>query len=319
VLRVQPQSGMRVYCVPEELAGLLREILNIELTAPVYLNLLNQVPVTALRSALEAAGQPFAGTRDFLAARVVDGYVSPKTVLRQMSDEQMQKLLKVLPSVRQDGSKEIRVRNVVRYFDNLDLLAPDLEVDRSETYVGYFTELAKRSYDVLRAANVITKDRDVERHFEDATTKLFRDYLGYTVDAMDGSNHPDGRVTLDDPHRVILWDCKSCESEYALTDRLARQFLGYAHAAAPKVASPLVVVAPAFSSDAVSCAVRLKVQCPPGTEIALLAADDLLWLARMWRQRRTTKEVSQLPWQVLATTGMLTREHLEQRLRTFVS
>jgi hypothetical protein len=318
-LRVQPQNGTRSYCVPEEIAELVREILGIELTGPVYLNLLNQLPVTVLRSTLEAAGQPFTGTRDFLAARLVDGYVSPKAVLRQMSDEQMGKLLKALPSVRQNGSKEIRVRNVVRYFDSLDLLAPDAEVDRSETYVSYFTDLAKRSYDVLRAANVIAKDRDVERHFEDATTSLFRDYLGYTVEAMEGSNHPDGRVALDDAHRVILWDCKSCESEYALTDRLARQFLDYAHAAAPMVASPLVVVAPAFSADAVSCAVRLKVQCPPGTEIALVAAEDLLWLARMWRQRRTSKEVGRLPWQVLATTGRLTREQLEQRLRTFVS
>jgi hypothetical protein len=318
VLRVQTKTGARSYCIAEEIASLLREILAIELTAPVYLNLLNQLPVTVLRSALEAAGQPFTGARDFLAARLVDGYVSPKAVLRQVSDDQMEKLLKVLPTVRQDGTKEIRVRNVVRYFDSLDLLAPDLAVDRSETYVSYFTELAKRSYEVLRAAKVIAKDRDVERHFEDATTTLFRDYLGYTVEAMDGSNHPDGRVTLDDPHRVILWDCKSCESEYSLTDRLARQFLGYAHAAAPMVASPLVVVAPAFSSDAVSCAVRLKVQCPPGTEIALLAAEDLLWLARMWRQRRTSKEAGRLPWQVLATTGLLSRDHLEQRLRAFV-
>src|SRR5262249_3443644 len=96
VLRVAGAGQPKSYCIPDELASLIREILGVELTAPAYLNLLNQMPVAALRSALEAANQPFAGTRDFLAARLVDGYVSPKAVLRTLTDDQLDKLLKTL-------------------------------------------------------------------------------------------------------------------------------------------------------------------------------------------------------------------------------
>lgn len=319
MLRVAPAGQPKSYCIPDEVASLIRGVLGIELTAPAYLNLLNQLPVSALRSALEAARQPFSGTREFLAARLVDGYVSPRAVLRGMTDEQLDKLLQGLPRVRQDGSREIRVRNIVRFFDSLDLRTPETSADRTETFISYYVELARRSYDTLRAAAVISKDRDIERYFEQATTALFRDFLGYPVEHLDGSDHPDGRATLEDPHRVVLWDCKSCETGYGLTDRLGRQFLAYASAAAPKVATPILVIAPAFSDDSAPAALKLKSMCPPGTEIALITADDLLWLARLWRQRRAKGEARALPWQVLAATGPLTRVHLEQHLKTFAS
>jgi hypothetical protein len=319
VLEVHLAGGAKAYCIPNELGDAIRLQIGIELKGANFSALMAKLPVRVLRQALDEADQPFAGDRDFLSARILDGYVSPKAVLRLVTDDEMASLLAGLPGIKLDGSRELRVRNVVRYFDKLDIadVGDGGTSDRTELYVRYFGDLAKRAYDVLRAAGVITKDKDVDRGFEQATAHLFQVGLGLSLETFEGSNHADGRAALDDPQRILLWDCKSSELQYALTDRLARQFLAYATAAAPKVASPFLVIAPAFTDDSVDAVMRLKVLCPPGTEIALITADDLLWLSDTWTKRRTQGGAGSLPWQVLATTGLLERTVLQKRLKAF--
>jgi hypothetical protein len=306
----------RRYVIPEEIGSRLREIMGIELRTAQYKSLMQHVPVHVLRDALAGARQPFVGTREFLTDRLIDGYVSPREPLRLLNQEELDSLLRHLP-IRQDGAKEIKVRNVVRYFDQLAVETPTASADPVATFLQNYQALARRQYDALRAAGVISKDKDVDRAFELATIRLFQSLLGYSVESYEGSNHPDGRALLDSPHRVLLWDCKSCETDYALTDRLSRQFLAYATAASPDVASPLLVIAPSFSDGSVDAIVRLKVQCPPGTEIALITAEDLLWLGETWSKRRPEKGQGSLPWEVLATTGLLDKAIIQKRLRTF--
>lgn len=318
LLRAPLADGHRAYCIPEELGDTLREIYGIELMTPNYLSLLQQVPVAAIRAALEHGGQPFSGTREFLTARAIDGYVSPRSVLRELSDEQLVSLLAGLPGIRQEGSREIRVRNVVKYYDRLDIVAPVTGADKDNhlaSYITYYTDLARRSYDLLHATNVIARDKDIERAFEQATTALFRDYFGHDVSTMPGSNHPDGMVDIEGSGRVIIWDCKSCDGPYTLTEATGRQFLAYVGATEGRVASPMLLIAPDFTADSVTAAHKLKTQCRPGTEIALVAADDLKWLAELWRKRGQGR----LPWQVLAVTGRLTRPQIEERLKTFAA
>jgi hypothetical protein len=81
----------------------------------------------------------------------------------------------------------------------------------------------------------------------------------------------------------------------------------------------MLIIAPAFSADSAAVAQRLKVLCPPGTEVALITAESLLWLARHWRQRHAKETNKPLPWQVLATTGELDQTILESRLKLFAS
>lgn len=321
VLRLQMlDGGAKAYCIPEEIGDALREIIGIELIAPAYTNLLAKLPVAALRASLEAGGQPFSGSREFLIERLIDGYVSPRTVLRMLTDDQLTTLLSGLSSVRQDGSREIRVRNIVKYYDRLEFAKGDASTAArpGEVYLQYYLDLAWRRQDVLRAASIITKDLHIERRFEEATTALFTDYLGHAVERMEGSNHPDGRVNLADARRVLIWDCKSCEGSYNLTDRLARQFLSYAAGVAPRVASPMLIIGPDFTAESVAAVMRLKAQCAPGTEVSLITAEDLLWLGRTWKQQvEKTKPGSTLPWEVLSFTGRLSQDVLKQRLRTF--
>jgi len=315
LLRCKLDDGQKVYCIPEELGDILRGLYHIELMAPNYLSMLQQVPVAVIRAALEQEGQPFQGSREFLTARAIDGYVSPRSVLRQLNDHQLSGFLRALPGIRQDGSREIKVRNIVKYYDRLSIVTtPSGEPDnRITSYIAYYTDLARRAYDVLHATNVIARDNDIERAFEEATTALFVDYFRHKVTAMPGSNHADGRIDLDGSNRLILWDCKSCDGAYTLTEAGSRQFLAYASATDAKVASPMLVVAPAFTEESVAVAHKLKVHCRPGTEVALITADDLKWLAEVWQKRGK----GCLPWEVLAYTGRLTRQVLEERLGTF--
>ena len=211
VLRIQSvDGGARSYCIPEEIGDAIREIMGIELQAPAYTKL-RESPVSVLRSALDASDQPFSGTGEFLIDRLIDGYVSPRVVLRQLTDDQLTALLKNLASVRPDGTKEIRVRNIVKYYDRLEFTTSDPVTGTGppgEAYVKYYLDLAWHRQGVLRAASVITKDLQIERRFEEATTALFTEHLGHPVERMEGSNHPDGHVNLSDPRRVLIWDCK---------------------------------------------------------------------------------------------------------------
>lgn len=63
---------------------------------------------------------------------------------------------------------------------------------------------------------------------------------------------------------------------------------------------------------------RARQSARRGREIVLITAEDLLWLARRWHQRRGKGDVSPLPWEVLATSGQLTQDVLGQRWKTFV-
>jgi hypothetical protein len=58
----------------------------------------------------------------------------------------------------------------------------------------------------------------------------------------------------------------------------------------------------------------LKTNCPLGTEIGLLTAEDLKWLAETWARGYPGKK---LPLDVLAHSGRLDKETLEFRLKAF--
>jgi hypothetical protein len=58
----------------------------------------------------------------------------------------------------------------------------------------------------------------------------------------------------------------------------------------------------------------LKVESGTDTDIALITAEDLLWLAEEWRQARPNQKFN---LDVLNITGILSRPMLEQRLKLF--
>ncbi len=307
-----------IYCVPDELAIPLRQLLKIELQTPAYLNLLKNVQVSTMKAALEASNQLFTGTREFLASRLIDSYTSPKAVLKLVEDDQLRAWARKLSLPNSDSSKDALIRRIVKFYDTSTTKAIGQGVSRHEQLVGFYVELASRDYNKLRAAGVIEKDIQVERFFEDATTYLVREYLFLETEKFEGSNHADGRALYPDKRHVLLWDCKSSESEYSLTEKSSRQFLAYCtRTSAPQIPCPMMIIAPSFSKESVAEAQRLKTQCTVGTEIALIEASTFLWLCRQWHQQHASTDKKPLPWQVLATSGKLSEENLKLRLKSF--
>jgi len=113
---------------------------------------------------------------------------------------------------------------------------------------------------------------------------------------------------------MVLWDCKSALRPYALTEPKCAQFLQYVAKEDPNVVSPFLVFSCDFTSDSEARALALKARCRPGTEIALMTAADLQWLADKWNTEYPGKR---LPLDVLAHSGLLNRDILKMRLELF--
>jgi hypothetical protein len=176
---------------------------------------------------------------------------------------------------------------------------------------AFYSEVARRDYAQLRGNQVIDKDLDVEHLLEQATHYLFEKKLGHKAVRMPGSEHADGKLPL--PRgEVILWDNKSCEGPYPMTDAALDQFKRYIRAERDRV-TLFMVIAPAFGPEAASRAERLKLESGEDTDVALVTADELKWLAENWTQYRKRDDQA-FNLAMLDYTGRLTIEQLRSRL-----
>ncbi len=300
---------------PEEIAVVLRAILGISLQAGAYRNLAMKVPVTVIKQALEAAGQPVAGVRkDTLIDRLIDGEVPPALLLEQLTSDALDELLRNFPNEKTPAHRAVKIRHIVSLFERFASASSGVPADDpNKTYFAYLVELAARRYEALHAANVIRTEKDVDRAFERGVQYAFSELLGHAPLGFQGSDHADGG-TEPENGRMILWDCKSALEPYPLTEKQTNQFLKYVAAAAPNRVSPFIIISHQFSPEAPSRALTLKAICRPGTEIALMTATDLKWLAEMWQRDYPSRK---LPLDVLAHTGLLNRPEIEFRLAAF--
>jgi hypothetical protein len=62
-------------------------------------------------------------------------------------------------------------------------------------------------------------------------------------------------------------------------------------------------------------AARLKIESGTDTDVALISAEDLLWVAETWRSRANGQGFNP---EVFDITGILDRSALEQRMRLFL-
>jgi hypothetical protein len=93
-----------------------------------------------------------------------------------------------------------------------------------------------------------------------------------------------------------------------------RQFKRYIRDSAIRVACFLIIV-PAIAPGAAHVAARLKIESGTDTDVALIAAEDLLWVAETWQSRGNGQTFNP---EVFNITGVLDRAALEQRMRLFL-
>ncbi|MCY3538262.1 MAG: SAP domain-containing protein [bacterium] len=303
------------YVIPEEIRDSVMDALGLELGLHAWELLLDNLTVNQLRQVLKKKQLPIYGAKPELKARVISSDMRPSRVLRILSNEELRKLCSSLPGVTVGGTKPQRIERIIGYFANLITREVSDEASPGERYYQYLPELACRDRENLLANQIINKDIDIERGFEAATRFLFESRLGVELMDMEGNEHPDGCIRMGGRRRasgeVLMWDNKSTEGAYSFPPTHLRQFKRYIRDSVDLVECFLVVVARPDDS-AIDRVWQLAAQCD--THIAVIAAEDLGWVAEEWWSRHPDERFN---LEVLNMTGILNRPILEQRMKLF--
>jgi hypothetical protein len=289
-------------------------VVGIELTKDAYSLLLDKLTGEALRQILDANGLPTSGKKDERIQRVQGADIQPSSSLNALSNEELYELCKKLPGVNVSGSKAKRISNIIHHFDKLRVVACDETSDSRERYYEYYVELATRDRENLLSNKVINKDKDMDLAFEEGTRFLFEKKLGLTLEPMPGSEHADGLLRFPKSKELFMWDTKSKETIYEFPNEHFNQFRRYIHNSTERV-NCFMVIAPEISDKAEENAYRLKTQSGTDTDLSLVSADDLKWVAENWKSYTTSGNFS---LDVFNYTGVLDRSTLKKRMKIFL-
>jgi len=302
------------YVIPEEIVDPVRTSLGIELSKAAWTRLLGALTNAQLSTILEAEGLPKYGNKEDLQERVVLCGIQPSAALDTLSNQDLYDICDSLPGAKVSGTKQEKVDRIIDYFANLVVRDVAEEASPGERFYSYLVELAARDRENLLANEVIKKDRDMEAAFEEGTRYLFREKLGQELAEMPGSDHPDGSIRFGKRGDLLMWDNKSKESVYTLPPSHQRQFKRYIRDSKDRVSCFLIIV-PEVAEEAAGNAAKLKVESGTDTDVALITAEDLVWLAEEWPKRAGGEGFD---LEVLNVTGILTRQLLEQRMKLFL-
>lgn len=307
-------SDASVYMIPEEIVRGVKLFVGLELSRDAYVLLLNQLTVEALRQILVANGLPISGKKEERVQRIQTVDIQPSSALSALSNEELYELCKKLPGVNVSGSKTQRIGNIIQHFDNLRVVVCDEAADTREKYYEYYVELATRDRENLLSNKVINKDKDMDLAFEEGTRFLFEKKLGLTLEPMTGSEHADGILKFAKSKELFMWDTKSKESIYDFPNDHFNQFRRYIHNSTERV-NCFLVIAPEISEKADENAYRLKTASGTDTDIALISADELKWVAENWGSYGSNGKFS---LDVFNFTGVLDRGSLKKRMKIFL-
>ncbi len=302
------------YVVPEEIVGPVRDALGLELSESAWRQLLTRLSQSHLATILAAADIPKSGTKDDQVDRIVNAGMVPSHALDSLANSDLYDICKALPGAKVSGTKEEKVERLVDYFATLVTKQVAAEAPVGELYYQYLVELATRDRESLLANRVIKKDLDMERAFEEGTRFLVTEKLGLELLAMAGTEHADGGFRLPRSGEVLLWDNKSKEATYRFPEAHLKQFKRYIRDFPERVSCFLVIV-PEIGGDADSNALRLKAQSGADTDVALITAENLRWVAEDWGRFAGGKPFDP---EVFNHNGVLTRRVLEQRMKLFL-
>lgn len=323
VLFLQHQ-GIVFYCnhaedgrnivLPEELQVGVKKVLGIELSDNARQLLWQNMTNAILQSVLRSQNLPTSGSKDELSERLLQAEIKPSEGLDSLMNDDLYGICASLPGVNVSGTKAQRVTRIIAHFDNLLIREVPDDADPAVLFYEYFVELAKRDRENLLASNVISKDIDIERAFEEATRHLFRHKLGVELVEMPGSDHPDGCIEMPDGS-LLMWDNKSTETLYTFPNSHLKQFKRYIRDSVEKRVTCFMVIVPEFDVVAEENCLRLKYESQQDTDICIVAAEDLKWVAEHW-QDLSKKETFNLA--IFDQQGLLNRKRLEQVIRVLM-
>jgi hypothetical protein len=306
--------GGPAYIIPEEIAPGIKAVIGIELSNDAYNLLLDRLSGDALKLILDANKLPVSGKKEEKIERLKMANIQPSGALNTLSNEDLYELCKKLPGVNISGSKATRIDNIINHFDKLRIVVCDEAVDKREKFYEYYVELATRDRENLLSNKVISKDKDMDSAFEEATRYLFEKKLGLTLEPMPGSEHADGILRFPKSNELFMWDTKSKENNYDFPNDHFNQFRRYIHNSTERV-SCFMVIAPLISDKAEENAYRLKAQSGSDTDLSLISAKDLKWVAENWQSFASS---GKFHLDVFNFTGILDGTILRKRMKIFL-
>lgn len=287
---IRDTSGLDFDIIPEEVAVVLKEVLEVHIRNYGYrqmlkhkmvrsksylLDILSKVGIKVDRS--PGMDEIFDIFIDQVSPRILLGGISAKDGLAL---DDLGKWCSDL-AINISGTKADRIERIIKFYDEL---APrdDAALDERELLYPYYELLARRKSSDLRAQQLIEKDIEIERKFEQVTNYIFEKILGHKPLSLVGTNHADGILSYRD--KVILWDNKSKESEVNLREHI-KQFDSYIRSSEKQVAG-FMVIGPDFTDE--SSILAMQYQVENQVPICLIRAADLKDVAEMWATKNAS-------------------------------
>src|SRR5690625_2547703 len=309
ILRFREETSF--YIIPKDIARILRYEMGAELRNEVYETLLNDLSVNQLREILSHLEFNVSGRKEEIVERVIQYKILPSTALKVFSSKELSHILRNLEGAKISGTKKEKIQNIIDYYEMLSTPKSSDPTDARARLYDFYDELASRDYKTLRVNKVIDKDVNVDNYFEEATRYICERKLGLDLIEMKGTRHADGKVQFNSTD-VILWDNKSTEEPYTFPENNFNQFLRYIRSEEMRVTLFLVIVHD-YTKDAVAQAQKLKAFSEEYSDVALIKAADLKYVAEQWKTYSDQKDpVFNL--QVFNMTGELTRNTLLSRM-----
>lgn len=299
------------YIIPKDIARILRYEMGGELRNEVYETLLEDLNVNQLREILNQLNFNVSGVKEILIKRIIEHNILPSTALNIFSSKELSDVLRNLNGAKISGTKKEKVQNIIDYYEMLSAPTSSDPTDERARLYDFYEELASRDYKTLRVNKVIEKDINVDNYFEEATRYLFERKLKLDLVEMEGTRHADGKIQFNQKE-VILWDNKSTEEPYTFPENHFNQFLRYIRGEKKRVTLFLVIVSD-YTKEAVAQAQKLKAFSEQDTDVALIKAADLVYVAEQWEGYSDQKQ-PEFNLQVFNMTGELTRNMLLSRM-----
>lgn len=323
-LRELQNIGIVFYCnkdnnkvvLPEEILPTIKSILGFELKTESFKLLLSKFNTGQISNLLREQKLPIAGNKEEKADRVISAGIKPSEALKTLTTNDLIAICRKLKGVKIGGTKNEKVERIINYFANLSSKKASLSEDDREIYFQYYEELAKRKNSDLYNLGIITKDKEMEVLFEEATRYIFEVILGLKLNSFEGTDNPDGAVDMNG-NEVLYWDNKSKESEYKFPKTHYKQFKRYIRESIKRVNIFLIIV-PEVDKEADNSARKLKFETSSDSDIAIITARDLKYIAEYW-QSLPQKDKKAFNPKVFNHTGILDRKTLEQNLKLITS
>lgn len=299
---IRDSDGTDFDVIPEEVAQIIAQILNVEIRDYGYGELLKYKAVRSKAYIKDSLGKVGIQTEknpslDTLSAIAVE-QLSPRVLLGGTSPRDglptgiLSKWCGDL-GLNVSGAKNDLIERIIEFYNGLHE-KEDANGDAREMLYKYFDLLAWRDRDGLRSQQLIEKDIEIERKFEEVTNFIFEKRLGHKPLKMVGINHADGTLSYRD--KIILWDNKSKESPVNLKDHI-RQFETYIRQSEKPVAG-FLVIGPDFTPE--SAIVAMQYQVENGVMISMITAAELKDIAESWHAKN---EGSAFPLGYLLQSG----------------